>query len=259
MKPDSHRLFALDAAVIVAGSALISAMSQRLLFLTVAVPVILVLRFGILAFLLKREAGSLSRELILFLICLGLGAFNDWNSVCNYKIYDYTVPHFFAFSTIPIWMLLFWGMILRGFLRLCRWQALAPLETPDNRVHLGFTTLDNGWLKIAVLLALVLATRQAIYRLFLDPIWSWAPFAIALALYVFFFRLSTRDLKLLGFFLLAGPGMEILIINVGHLHRYHLGWLLGVPLWIALWWLLAILVWQDLGLRLESRLQRFFG
>lgn len=259
MKPDPHRLFGLDVAAIALISALICWRSQHLRFMAFAVPLILVLRFALLALLQKPEDGSFLREVVLFLICTALGAFNDWNSVVNHRIYDYTVPTDLSFSSIPSWMLWFWGLILRGFLRLCRWQALNPPPAPDNRVHLGFATVENGWLKISLLLALVLTTRQAIYRLYLDPLWSWAPFALALALYAFFFRLRGRELKLLAIFPLLGPGIEMLFINLGHLHRYHLGWIFGVPLWIVLWWLLAILVWQDLGLRLELRLQRALG
>jgi len=41
---------------------------------------------------------------------------------------------------------------------------------------------------------------------------------------------------------------------VGGLHHYALGWFAGVPLWIAPWWLLGLLVWKDLGWRLLATL-----
>ena len=112
----------------------------------------------------------------------------------------------------------------------------------------------RAWLKVALQLLLVLATRQAIYRLYDDPLWSWLPFAAALALWLALFRPSTHDLKLLALVALGGPGIELLYINVGLLHRYALGWIGGVPLWIALWWLLAVLVVNDLSARLLQRI-----
>jgi hypothetical protein len=66
---------------------------------------------------------------------------------------------------------------------------------------------------------------------------------------------TKHDLKLLLIFLIGGPLIEILYIQLGGLHQYDLGWLGGVPLWIALWWLLAVLVWKDLAYRLEARLK----
>lgn len=189
------------------------------------------------------------------LVCTGLGAFNDWNSVVNHRVYDYTVPSDLAWSAIPLWMLLDWGLILRSFARLCRWPALHPPTAPSNTLHFGLATIENAWAKIALELILVLGTRQAIYRFYLDPVLSWLPFAAALILAFFLFRLTRHDLKLLGLLLLLGPGAEILYIQVGHLHAYHLGWIAGVPVWIALWWLLAALVGKDLALRFEALLR----
>ncbi|MCC6524310.1 MAG: hypothetical protein IT373_16750, partial [Polyangiaceae bacterium] len=38
------------------------------------------------------------------------------------------------------------------------------------------------------------------------------------------------------------------------LHRYALGWLGGVPVWILLWWVLGMLLVADFGARLFARL-----
>lgn len=53
--------------------------------------------------------------------------------------------------------------------------------------------------------------------------------------------------------LALGAIVEVAYIQGGGLHRYHLGWIGGVPLWIALWWPLAVLVWGDLARRLLPR------
>jgi len=101
---------------------------------------------------------------------------------------------------------------------------------------------------------LTFVTRQSIYVHYLDPVRSWLPFLIAIGLYLVLLSPTRHDAKLLAVFFVAGPASEILYIQVGGLHRYHLGWLGGAPLWIVLWWMLAILIWKDLALRLESAL-----
>jgi len=118
--------------------------------------------------------------------------------------------------------------------------------------------VESAPLKVALELALVLATRQTIYRLYLDPVFSWLPFLLALAVFAALFRPDRHDGKLLLIFLAGGPLIEVLYIQVGALHAYHLGWLGGVPLWIALWWLLIVLIWKDLAFRMERALRTRF-
>jgi hypothetical protein len=84
---------------------------------------------------------------------------------------------------------------------------------------------------------------------------SWLPFAAALVIYVLVFRLGPHERVLLALAAIVGPLVEILFIQVGGLHRYHLGWFGGVPLWIILWWMLAVLVWDDVSARLLARLR----
>lgn len=259
LPPDPGGLVALDAAVIGAVSVAICAASHRWLLMTILVPSLLVARFGLLAVLARRFSVNLKAEGILFLVCTVLGAFNDWNSVVNHRIYDYTVPHAVSFSTIPVWMLLFWGMILRFIARLARWDALGPPARVEDRIGPGRHSVERAWLRVAAMLVLVLATRQSIYRLYLHPVGSWLPFLLALLVYLLLFRPSRHDFKLLGIFLLGGPAIEVLYIQVGGLHRYYLGWLGGVPLWIALWWLVIVLIWKDLAFRLEQRLRTWLN
>ncbi|MBZ0253807.1 MAG: hypothetical protein K8I02_10760 [Candidatus Methylomirabilis sp.] len=110
--------------------------------------------------------------------------------------------------------------------------------------------------RAAVMLALVLGTRQAIYRFHGDPVLSWAPFAAALGLYALLLRPGRPELRLMGAIAVLGPAIEVLYIQVGGLHRYRLGWLGGVPLWIALWWVLAAPIRGELSGRLERALAR---
>jgi len=259
VRPDPGRLVAVDAAAIAVVSVAICLSSKALLLMTVLVPAVIVLRTALVLLLARGEGPGPGAELALLAVCTLLGGFNDWNSVCNHGIYDYTVPHYVAWSEIPVWILLFWGLILRFIARLARWDALGAPERISNRVGIGQLGIDNPLLKVIAELVLVLATRQTIYRLYLDPIWSWAPLAAALVVFLVFFRPTAHDFKLLGLFLLGGPLIEVLYIQVGDLHRYHLGWLGGVPLWIALWWLVIVLIWKDVAFRIERALRLGFG
>lgn len=255
MKPDSNRLVAVDALVIALASAAICLASKALLFMTIFIPLLLLARMATVMALARSEGVNIGAELLFLLICTAFGAFNDWNSVCNNKIYLYTVPHYFKFSTIPIWMLLFWGMILRFVARLARWKALGAGEEVTNTIGVGKFKWQSGLVRVIFQLLLVFATRQAIYRNYMDPLWSWIPFLMALVLFFMVGQTNKHDLKLVGIFLLGGPLIEILYIQVGTLHYYHLGWLGGVPLWIALWWLLIVVIWKDLAFRIEHALR----
>ncbi len=240
------RAFALDGGIILLVSAGIVTAADQLALMTVAVPLLLAARHVLWARLPLDERGHVvGVEAALMIACTAFGAFNDWNSVVGHGIYDYGVPVYFPqWSTIPIWMLLFWGMILRFFYTLARWRRLDPPAVPHDT--LWPLTGPRPHLRIALLLALTLATRQAIYRWYLDPVLSWLPFAAALAIYALFCRPRRYEWTLIGLALAIGPAVEIAYIQLGGLHHYHLGWFAGVPLWIALWWGLALLIWQEL-------------
>lgn len=245
------REFAVDAITTLFVSALIAFCANELVFMTVLVPVAIVGRTVAWA-LVRPSTKSLASELVFFALCTGLGAFNDWNSVVNHEIYSYSVPHFFpSLSSIPIWMLLFWGMILRLLASLVAWERLGARGAVSDKVRLGRYESRGAVTKLALLALLVLLTRQAIYRLYLDPIWSWVPFAAALVAYVLLFELDRHELKLGLVILVGGPLFEVLYIHVGGLHHY-LGWLGGVPIWIALWWVVALLVWKDIATRVQQ-------
>lgn len=245
------RAFALDAGVIVVISFAICLAADRLALMTVLVPAVLATRFVLWSRLPGAERGGrASRELLLFGVCLLLGGFNDWNSVARHGVYEYTVPH--RISGLPVWMLLYWGMILRFLITLFRWSRLDPPARPRDAVHLGGVVLHSAALKVALQLGLVLSTRQLIYRHHGDPLLSWLPFALALVAYALLFRPDRGERFLIGLFAVGGPLVEVLYIQVGGLHRYDLGWLGGVPLWIALWWILAMLIWRDVSQRVQA-------
>ena len=254
----TKRELLVDLAAIVAVSIAICVASQELLLMTIVVPAVWVLRTIAWAAVRPRTRHALGVELAFCLLAAAFGGFNDWMSTNYYGIYDYTVPTDLpGISTLPVWLLLYWGIILRFVATLAAYVGLGGDPTPRDEVRLGRRRVQSAALKIALQLVIVLATRQAIFRTHLDPIWSWAPFVIAGGLHALLFPWTRRELRIAALSLTIGTAVEILYIQVGGLHRYHLGWLGGVPVWIALWWALAMVIWRDLGLRLLRAFARW--
>lgn len=247
---------AVDLATIVAVSVAICSSAHDLARMRWLVPTLLLARtVAWLSLPASARDGSRAGELVLLLVATAFGAFNDWSSVVRHRIYDYTVPtDLGGFSSIPSWMLLYWGMILRFVLTLshARRLGLPPLSS-DLRGRGGV----GG--RALVLLGMVVLTRQGIYRLYDRPLLSFLPFAAALGVYLAVFVPDARRRRLLAAVIVLGPAVEVLYIRVGHLHAYHQGLLFGVPVWIALWWGLAVLVWEELGTRLMDAVERALG
>jgi hypothetical protein len=199
---------------------------------------------------LRHPGRPLGRELGFLALCTVLGAFNDWSTVDRHGVYEYTVPHELPqISTIPLWMLLYWGLILRFLATLCASRLGSALPVRRDEVRLGPRVLVNGRLKVLLELGLVLLTRQAIYAFGSDPVLSWAPFLAAALVHRALFGWDRHDRRLALLAATVGTAVEVLYIQAGGLHRYALGWFGGVPLWIVLWWALALLIWKDLTLR----------
>jgi hypothetical protein len=254
----SHRAFAIDAAAVAFVSAGICLAAHELAFMTLLVPAVLALRLLAWSRLPVAERGhTFGSELVFFALCTVLGAANDWNSVVRQRIYAYGVPCYFPdLSTVPLWMLAYWGMILRFLATLCRWEGLAPRPGARDDVRLPGRVLCSARAKVLGELLLVVVTRALVYRHYGDPWLSWLPFAAALVLYAGLFRPDRHALWLAVLLAVGGPAVEIAYIRLGGLHDYALGWLAGVPLWIVLWWALAILVWDDLATRILGALAR---
>ena len=254
----SDRACAIDAAAVAAVGAAICVASQHPVVMSLAVPAVLGLRCRAWRRLPADVRGhALGCEIAFLALCVVLGAGNDWNSVVRHGVYDYTVPLVFPRArAIPGWMLLYWGLILRFVATLCRWERLAPPACPADDVHLGARIVASPRLKVAAEVALVVSTRQMIYLYSRDPVLSWVPFAMALVAYVAMFGCTPHERTLLALAAIAGPVVESIFIQVGGLHIYHLGWFGGVPLWIILWWMLAVLVWNDVSARLLAWLAR---
>ena len=247
----SDRAMAVDAAAIAVVSAAILSIPNRVALMSALVALVFLLRMWAWWRLPLAERGPLASEAVFLAVCTLIGGFNDWNSVVRHDIYDYRVAVWWPeLSTIPLWMLAFWGLILRSLFSLSRWHRLDPPADVHSTVAIGQRRWHSPPAKVAALLLLTFATRQCIYGFWADPWLSWLPFVAALLAYNLLFRPGVHDRRLVAVIVVVGPVIEGLYIGVGGLHHYALGWLAGVPLWIALWWLLAVLVWKDLGARL---------
>lgn len=255
MKADSHLLMAIDAVAVLIISFAFCLAGDRLVFMTLLVPAVIFLRFLFLAGL-GREAIDLKAEIIFYLICTIIGIVNDLNSVIQHELYHYSLPRFSASIPTPIWMLLFWGLILRSLARFSRWQALNPPQHISNEIGIGRHVMSNGCAKVIFEIILVLLSRQAIYKTYTHPVFSWLPLTIILFIAIGTLKLSRHDWKILSIFAIFGPITEIIYIQVGHLHVYQLGWIAGAPIWIFLWWIIVMLIWKDFAFRIERFLSR---
>jgi hypothetical protein len=247
------RAVAIDAgAVGVVGAAIVAGLPASPGAMLALVAAVVLARFALWS---RRVPGAerlpLGGELGFFAAATLLGAANDWNTVVRHRVYDYAVPSELAIEhALPVWMLLAWGLILRGLATVAGWRRLRPPAAPRDQVYLAGRVVTSAPLKIALQLALIAVTRQVVYRAHGDALWSWLPFALAVLAWIALFRPDRRDRVLLGAFAVVGPLVEVLFIQAGGLHAYALGWLGGVPLWIVLWWVLAVAVWADLSARL---------
>jgi hypothetical protein len=259
MEPDSSRLTAIDAAVIAAVSLAICTMSQHLWFMTLFVILAIAVRFWALYKVAAKENISMVGEGIFFTICAVVGAAYDWNAVAVRSLYFYLVPNFFPTLPIPVWMMLYWGMILRGLARFARWRALSPPPSPAKSIGISDMRIDAGWLKVIAELAIMFLAGRAIGKLYMDPILSWLPFAAGLGIYLILFPPEKHDLKLLMVGLFVCPAIEIAYVRTGDLYKFYLDDIYGAPVWLFFWWMLAILTWKDLAFRMERLIGRVFG
>lgn len=251
----SGRAVALDGAAVLAVGAAACAAAHQTALMTAVVAAVWLGRAALWSRLPRSERPlGMPLELTFMVLCAVVGGLNDWNTVVRHGVYSYGVPSDLApLSSIPGWMLAYWGLILRFVATLGLWTALGE-PGPAGAVR-GLAG-PRPALRLALLLGLVLATRQSIYRLSTDPWLSWLPFAAALGLHPVLFPWGARELRLAALAAVAGPLAEAALIGLGGLHRYELGWLFGVPLWIALWWILATLVWTELARQLLGWLAR---
>ena len=235
-----YRPLFIDLAVNGLICVLIILFSQQLFVMTLSVASIIILRK--FAFYKLVPGCNMKHEILFFTICTVIGSFNDWNSVEVRKIYNYTVPTLYPqLSTIPFWMFLFWGVILK--------------TVSELSVFLKKSEINSSGRSVLLLLGLVVCTRLCIYSFYMRDTLSWLSFLIALITYFAVFGFNKTKILMAILISIIGTSVESILINFGKLHYYHLGVLAGVPIWIALWWSLIALIWIDVSAYIENKMQ----
>lgn len=226
------------------------ALASRPLAMAFVVTAVVLGRFAL--FSRAYPGRSLAVELVFFALCTVVGAANDLHTVVVRGVYTYAVPtELAAGPAIPLWMLLFWGAILRFVFALTGWARLDPPAA--GRVVLGRRSPVRT---LALVGLVVLGTRASVFAFYADPLLSWLPFAVGLVVYALAGGATRHDAWLAAIALVAGPLVEALFIQLAGLHAYALGWLAGVPLWIVLWWALATWIVKDAGALAYAAIER---
>ncbi len=189
-------------------------------------------------FVMLRRRG----DLVIFIAGVVLGGGNDLLSMWR-GVYWYTPPTILPVP-IPVWMLFFWGEAFLFFRRLMRFGPFLGPEEGSARL------LDRAFL---LDLAILIPLKMVLYRTAAIP---WLPdafFASVLLVRYLILPPARHERRLLLTILVLGPFYEILLIAAG-LYVYQHGILLGMPLWLAVYWLYIFRVLKALIDWMERRL-----
>jgi len=168
-------------------------------------------------------------DLVFFLMGVVLGGGNDVLSMWR-GVYFYT-PSTILPVPIPVWMLFFWG---QGFLFLRRIVRFGPFlsPTPPTRLFDRALALDAV---IAVVYRAVVYAWAAVSYL------PGALYASILAVRLLLIPPRQDERRLMLAVLMLGPFYEFLLIK-GGLYVYQNGVVLGMPIWLLVYWVFIIRV-----------------
>lgn len=223
-----------EAAVLLIVAAGVAVAGQRTGVMTVFIAVLLAVRFAVL----YRRG-----DVLVFILGVILGGGNDLLSMWQ-GVYRYTPPTLLPVP-IPGWMVVFWGEAFLFFRRLMRYRPFLA----DDSVKQG---LD---LPLALDLLMVIPLKRMLYHYAAVP---WVPdlvFAAALLLRYLIAPPQTHERRLLLTILILGPFYEALLIAAG-LYVYQHGIVLGMPVWLIVYWLYIFRVLKAIIDRLELRIAR---
>lgn len=178
-------------------------------------------------------------DAMIFLLGVVLGGGNDLMSMWR-GVYFYT-PETVLPVPIPVWMLFFWGQGFLFFRRLMRYPwFLCEFDAPRR-------LLDPP---LVLDLMIAAAFRMIVYKYAREP---WLPDALYAAIFIPRLLLIpplNHERRLMLTILALGPLYEIILIWSG-LHVYHTGAVLGMPLWLIIYWvfisrvLKAVIDWVE--------------
>jgi hypothetical protein len=224
-----------EAAVMLAAAAGVACFGANTTLMTIFIAGLLVIRF----FFMYRRG-----DVFVFVTGIILGGGSDILSVWH-GVYRYAPPTLLPWS-IPGWMVVFWGEAFLFFRRLMRSSPF--LATHETRRE----GLD---LPLALDLLLLVPLKRMVYRYAAAP---WVPdtvFAVVLLLRYLLVPPQGHERRLLLTILVLGPLYEIALISAG-LYRYQHGIILGMPVWLIIYWIYIFRVLKALLDRFELRICR---
>lgn len=172
---------------------------------------------------------------LFFLLGVLTGGGNDLMSMIN-GVYSYTSITILPFlnGLMPLWMILFWGQVFLIFRKIFHLQWFKGEDFQKD----GF--LLKGWVntQLIVDLIILICLRIVIYNTYMDP---WLPAAIyAGAILIRFAIFHPKKNELLIIAILPYAFIfEGLMVKFG-LYVYWHDHLLGMPLWLLLWWIFLV-------------------
>jgi hypothetical protein len=188
-----------------------------------------------LRFLLLNRRG----DWIFFVLGVVLGGGNDLLSM--YKgVYHYNAETVLPVP-IPLWMVVFWGQVFVSFRKLMRFGPFKGSEQARLPVIDAPLALD---------IAIAVIYRMIIYRTASTPWLPDALFAAILIVRLLVLPPQLHERKLMLAMLVIGPLYEILLIG-SRLYVYQTGVLLGMPLWLIVYWVFIIRALKAIFDRIE--------
>ena len=221
-----------EAAVLLLVAAGVAVAGQRTGTMTVFIAALLAGRFA----LLYRRG-----DVVVFVLGIILGGGNDLLSMWQ-GVYRYTPPTLLPVP-IPGWMVVFWGEAFLFFRRLMRYRPFLAGDPVKRGLDLPLV-LD---------LLMLIPLKRMLYHFAAVP---WVPdlvFAVALLLRYLIAPPQAHERRLLLAILILGPLYEALLIAAG-LYVYQHGIVLGMPVWLIVYWLYIFRVLKAIIDRLELRM-----
>ncbi len=201
----------------------------------------------IVRFIVVNEKG----DWIFFLLGVLAGGGNDLMSMAN-GVYDYTSMAILPFlnGLMPLWMILFWGQVFLVFRKVFHLNWFKGEEFQKTRPGL------SGWVNKQLIIDLILLVclRFVIYNTFMDPLLPAAIYAGVILLRFVIFHPKKNELLIIAILPYAFI-FEGLMVKFG-LYIYWHDHLLGMPLWLLLWWIFLVpIVLKEIFDRLEYYLK----
>ncbi len=204
-----------EAAVLISIAVLVFFFCKDTGVMSIAVGVFIAGRF---VFLYRRG------DLAVFVLGFVVGGGNDLLSM--YKgVYYYTPPTILPVP-IPVWMLFFWGEAFLFFRRLMRYGPFMGEDKPPEK-------LIDAPLAADAVIAVVY--RFIVYRWASEPFLPDALYAAILVVRLILLPPKAHERYVMLAILALGPFYEILLIK-GGLYVYQNGVVLGMPLWLVIYW-----------------------